>query len=166
MSGPPIARSIGHINTNNNLNVNVPTVTPPSYMAAGFPVSPVFPTVPNTAPISHSMGHIPSSSNNGPLPTTPQVLPDDLVPGEAYHVWTRIGDDFKHEGHGKFVRLQGGGFDALFMPFQVINGPQHESQVFDIVGTHFYRLSNIKGGKRKSRRGRKKTRKSRRHSRK
>ena len=158
--GPPLARSIGYIATNNShLNVNVPTVTPPSYMAAGFPVSPVFPTVPN-------MGHIPSSSNNGPLPTTPQVLPDDLVPGEMYHVWTRIGDDFKHEGHGKFVRLQGGGFDALFMPFQVINGPQHESQVFDIVGTHFYRLSNIKGGKRKSRRGRKKTRKSRRHSRK
>ena len=116
--GPPIMRSMGHINDPENIHVNIPATPVMSFM---------------------------------------------LKRGEHYHVWSRVGTELKHEGHGKFVRLQNDMKDALFEPFTISSGPQLESQVFPVRESEFYKLSNIKGGTRKSRKGR---RKSRRHSRK
>ena len=96
----------------------------------------------------------------GPLPGSTPVLGGDLVPGDHYHVWTREGAGFKYEGHGKFVRRQNGGRDTLFEPFTIESGAPLESQVFEVANSAFYKLTNIKGGKRKSRKVRK-TKKSR-----
>lgn len=74
---------------------------------------------------------------------------------------------FKHEGHGKFVRFQNDYKDALFEPFTLESGVVLESQVFTVQSSYFYKMENIKGGKRKTRKSRKskksrKVRKSRR----
>ena len=51
--------------------------------------------------------------------------------------------------------------DARFEPFTIPSGIQLESQVFGVLDSFFYKLTNIKGGKRKSRAPRRKSRKGR-----
>lgn len=108
--------------------------------------------------------HMPVSALHSPLSNnTLLISADALVKDDHYHVYTHEGGDYKHEGHGKFFGLQNNGKDARFEPFTIDNasGTVLESQVFEVANSFFYKLTNIKGGKRKSRKSRRKTRKSR-----
>jgi len=172
-SQPPIARSMGYIASNlnnpnvfnipNNYNGNTASVasatTVPAFANNAQPPS----IVPLQPPIAHSVGHyVP----HVPLPSTPITDFDDLRPGEMYHVWTRTPTgNYQHEGYGKFVQRQGVGYaDALFEPFTIPSGAVLESQVFNAMTAYFYKLSNVKGGRRSRRRlNRRKNRGSRRH---
>ena len=95
-------------------------------------------------------------SPNGPLPNP--ISGGDLVRGNHYHVYTREGSGFKHEGHGRFDSRHV--TDVLFAPFTLGTGAVLESQVFDVSDCFFYKTTNIKGGKRTTRKT-KKSRKSR-----